>query len=105
MSTRYTSSPTAKTLRDAASESPVLARLGALIAQSSQYRKDIEHLIPQGLLSTVKAGPLDGDSWCVVVSNPAVASKLRHLLPDFEQCLRQKHCNQVTVRIKVMKVQ
>ncbi len=103
MPTRPTSSTAAKTLRDAASESPVLVKLGALIAQSSQFLKDIQHLIPQGLRSAVKAGPLDDESWCVVVSSPTVASKLRHLLPDIEQHLRNTHCSQVTVRIKVAK--
>jgi hypothetical protein len=75
--------------------------LGALIAQSNQYLSDVEHLIPRGLRPTVKAGPLDSESWCVVVSNPTVATKLRHLLPDIEQCLRHKHRSPITVRIKV----
>lgn len=103
MPTRHQPLHAAKSIRDAARESPVLGRLTALLNESNQMLKSIQHLIPAGLRAEVKAGPIDGKTWCLLVQNTAVANKLRHLMPDIERHVRQTTVTGLAIRIKVMK--
>ena len=65
----------AVTLQQASEESPTLARLTALTRDSSDRLKAIELLIPAALRPAVQAGPIDGDSWCLLVKSNAAAAK------------------------------
>ena len=102
MPIRHKTLQAAKSIRDAARESPELARLTTLLNQSNTMLASIQHLVPVGLRSTVKAGPVDGETWCLLVSNTAVANKLRHLAPDIERHVRQTRLVELKLRIKVM---
>lgn len=103
MPTLKTPIPRAKSLSDAVSESPVLARLGMLVTRSNLYLNAVKHLLPKGMAREVKAGALDEDSWCLMVTNPASASKLRQLTPDIERHLQTAQMIDIKVRIKVFK--
>jgi hypothetical protein len=89
------------TLLQATQDSPVLARLASLSRDSTARLQAIEPLIPIGLRSAVKAGPIDGSVWCIILDNNSVAAKFRQLLPAFEAHLRSKGFDVQTIRLKV----
>ncbi|MFN9727418.1 hypothetical protein [Acidovorax sp.] len=91
----------AVTLQQASQESPTLARLTALTRESSDRLKAIEALIPIGLRSTIQAGPIEGDSWCLLVRSNASAAKLRNLLPALQAHLRSRGWEVNAIRLKV----
>jgi hypothetical protein len=99
---RHKTLQAAKSIRDAARESPELARLTTLLTQSNSMLASVQHIIPIGLRSTIQAGPVDGETWCLLVSNTAVANKIRHLAPDIERHIRQTRLAELKLRIKVM---
>jgi hypothetical protein len=93
------------TLQQATLDSPTLARLTELTADSSARLKAIEGLIPSQLRSTIKAGPIDGPTWCLIVDNNAIAAKIRQMLPAFESHLRTRGWDVDSIRIKVQTLQ
>lgn len=88
-------------LQQASQESPTLARLTALTRDSSARLKAIEGLIPAMLRPSVQAGPIDGNSWCLLVKSNAAAAKLRQLLPAFQAHLRVKGWEVDSIRLKI----
>ncbi|MBP6597837.1 MAG: hypothetical protein KA216_00100 [Giesbergeria sp.] len=91
----------AVTLEQASQETPILAKLVALTRDSSQRLEAIKTLIPLGLHTSIQAGPIDGDSWCLLVKNNAAAAKLRQLTPTLLAHLRAKGWEVNTLRLKV----
>lgn len=88
-------------LQQAAQDSPTLAKLTDLLRDSSARLQAIEPLIPPPLRSSVKAGPIDGTAWCMLVSSTAAAAKLRQLLPDFLSRLNASGWQVTTIRLKI----
>lgn len=91
----------AVSLEQAATESPVLANIVGLARESADRLRCVQPLLPVGLRAHVQAGPIEGDTWCLMVKNSAAATKLRHLLPSIEAHLRAKGCNIARIRLKV----
>jgi hypothetical protein len=91
----------AVSLMQAAEASPPLARLAELTRDSSARLRAVEALIPPALRPSIKAGPLDGSNWCLLVSNTAAAAKLRQLIPSFEAVLRNQGWEVGEIRVKV----
>ncbi len=91
----------AVSLQQAAQQAPTLARLTELVRESSARLKSIEALIPPPLRGAVKAGPVDGATWCLLVSSNAAAAKIRQLLPAIQSHLRSKGCEVNSIRLKV----
>lgn len=89
------------TLLQATQESPVLAHLADLARESSARLKVITPLLPAGLRSAVKAGPIDGTDWCVILDNNSVAAKFRQLQPSLLAHLRTNGFAVQSIRIKV----
>ena len=89
------------TLMQATQESPTLARLTELSTDSLARLKAIQPLIPAALQVSVKAGPIDGPVWCLILDNNATAAKIRQLLPSIESLLRAKGWEVTSVRLKV----
>lgn len=89
------------TLLQATQESPTLARLAELATDSVARLKAIQPLIPAGLQTSVKAGPIDGPVWCLILDNNATAAKIRQLLPAIESLLRAKGWEINSIRLKV----
>ncbi len=89
------------TLLQATQDSPTLARLTELTRDSSARLKAIEPLIPSTLRTALKAGPVDGSVWCLIVSSNAVAAKIRQFLPALEAHLRAKGWEVTSIRLKV----
>lgn len=89
------------TLQQAAQESPTFAHLANLAAESTARLQSVQALIPAGLRSAVKAGPIDGEVWCLILDNNAAAAKIRQLLPSMESHLRTKGWNVNSIRLKI----
>ncbi len=89
------------TLLQATQESPILAKLSSLTADSVARLKAIESLIPAHLHPSVKAGPIDDATWCLILDNNATAAKIRQLLPALQAQLRSKGWEVNSIRLKV----
>ncbi len=89
------------TLQQAAEESPTLARLAQLARESGEQLKAVESLIPLSLRPAVKPGPIDGESWCLLVDGSAAAAKLRQVLPALLSRLRDRGSQITSIRVKV----
>lgn len=94
----------ALTVHQAVENSPTLGHLSALIKESSARLKAIESLIPEALRPSVKAGPIDGDSWCLLVSGNAAAAKLRQLTPLIQSRLLREGWKVTSIRLKILMV-
>ena len=88
-------------LHEAAEDSPSLARLVQLARESGERLKAIEPLIPAPLRAAVRAGPIEGTSWCLLVEGSAAAAKLRQLLPVFQDKLSSRGWQVTAIRLKV----
>lgn len=88
-------------LLQATQESPVLSQLAELARDSSARLKAIEPLIPPALRNTLQPGPIDGASWCLLVSSNAAAAKLRQFLPALAAHLRTRGWEVSSIRLKV----
>jgi hypothetical protein len=88
-------------LLQASHESPMLARLAELGRDSVARLKTIEPLIPVALRGSVRAGPIEGTVWCLLVDNSAAAARLRQILPALEAHLRSSGWDVDSIRLKV----
>jgi hypothetical protein len=91
------------TVLQASQESPTLARLSELAAESAAWLQCVTPLLPFGLRSSIKAGPVEGHVWCLVLDNTAVASKVRQLLPAMQAQLRSKGWEVAEIRLTVLR--
>lgn len=89
------------TLQQAAEESPTLARLTQLARESGERLKAVELLIPASLRSTVRAGPIEGTAWCLLVESSAAAAKLRQVIPALLAHLCDRGWEVNSIRLKV----
>jgi hypothetical protein len=89
------------TVLQASQESPTLARLSELAAESAARLQCVAPLLPLGLRSSVKAGAVDGNVWCLVIDNNAAASKVRQFLPAIQAQLRSNGWETSEIRLKV----
>ena len=90
------------TIQQAAGNSPSLTRLTELVQESSDRLKAIEPLIPESLRSAVKAGPIDGENWCLLVNGNAAAAKIRQLIPVIQASLLRQSLKVASIRLKVL---
>ena len=88
-------------LQQATQDSPMLAHLAGLASDSAARLKFIEPLIPASLRSTVRAGPIEGTQWCLILDNNSVAAKIRQLLPSIQAHLRSRGWEVNSIRLKV----
>jgi hypothetical protein len=88
-------------LHQAAEESPTLARLLQLARESGERLKAVESAIPASLRASIRPGPIDGATWCLLVDNNAAAAKLRRLLPLLQQKLISRGFEVTAIRLKL----
>ena len=94
--------PQALSVHQAAGNSPSLAHLAGLVADSNARLKTIEPLLPDTLRTAIKAGPIDGESWCLLVSSNAAAAKIRQLLPLIQARLLDGGWKVTSIRLKIL---
>lgn len=92
----------AVSLHQAADNSPSLARLADLVRESNNRLKAIETLIPATLRPAVKAGPVDGDNWCLLVNGNAASAKVRQLIPLIQSSLLRQGWEVKSIRLKIL---
>jgi hypothetical protein len=85
--------------------SPSLAKLAEMARASSDMLKGIEKLLPAALRASVKAGPIEGESWCLLVTGNAAAAKVRQLLPALIGQVQASGKNITEIRLKVLLAQ
>ncbi|MBC5784488.1 DUF721 domain-containing protein [Ramlibacter sp. USB13] len=100
------SSPTIRrhhpvSLQQAAEEAPTLARLAQLARDSGERLRAIEASIPAPLRASIRPGPVEGTTWCLLVDSNAAAAKLRQLLPLLQQKLISRGWEITSIRLKV----
>jgi len=94
--------PQALSIHQAAENAPSLARLTELVKESNDRLKAIESLLPAALRPAIKAGPIDGESWCLLVSGNAAAAKVRQLIPLIQDRLLNKGWKVTSIRLKLL---
>jgi hypothetical protein len=85
----------------AAEEAPALAKLARLAQDSRERLLAVESLIPISLRSAVRAGPIDGAEWCLLVDSNAAAAKMRQVLPALKTHLCNRGWQVNAIRLKV----
>ena len=68
-------------IRQAVENSGALGQLAELVEESNRRLRLVTPLIPAALLPAIKAGPIEGSAWCLLVTSNAAAAKLRQLSP------------------------
>ena len=94
--------PKSVTFSQAIENSPSLARLAGMVRESSDLLKSVESLLPAPMRASVKAGPIDGETWCLLISSNAAAAKLRQLLPSLQARLQANGHNITSIRLKLL---
>ena len=59
-------------------------------------------LIPETLRTAVKAGPIDGENWCLLVNNNAAMAKVRQLVPLIQASLVRQGWQVKSIRLKIL---
>ena len=90
-----------QTLEQVVNSAPSLAQLSAIARDTQNRLKAIAPLLPVSLRPLIQSGGVDGDTWCLLVPNSAVAAKLRQILPALCAHLRTKGWDVNTIRLKV----
>jgi hypothetical protein len=85
----------------ALSSSEPLARLTQRLRDSNNRYRAIENDLPVALRPHVRPGPVDETGWSLLVSNGAVAAKLRQMLPRIEQTLADQGWQATTIRVRI----
>lgn len=94
-------SSTVFSLDEAVGAAPVLTQLRERLALSERYLGQVRSLIPITMRHQVKAGPIEGTQWCLLVGSAAASTKLRQLLPNIQTTLTQHGYEVTAIRIKV----
>lgn len=104
MGTRNAASPSVplpQPVSGALERNETLAGLALRMAESQARLAAVAPGLPPGLAREVRSGPIDDEGWTLLVSNAAVAAKLRHLLPHLQEALRAKGWRDLPIRVHV----
>jgi hypothetical protein len=93
--------PDALPIREALAQHQGLASLTARLRASEQRMQVVRALLPAPLARQLRAGTLDEAGWTLLAPNAAIASKLRHFLPDLCLALRQQGLDVSAIRVKL----
>ena len=93
------------TVNQAVQYSPVLASMVERVAQSQTLLRLVMAQVPSPLHAHMAAGPVDDGVWCILITNPAVATKLRHLRPNLLAAVQAEGHPITDIRLKIRKPQ
>jgi hypothetical protein len=86
----------------ALNDSEALTGLLARVRESQARLALVAELLPVGLRSDVRAGPLDDTAWVILVGHASGAAKLRQLLPKLQQALVEGGREGPPIKIRVL---
>jgi Dna[CI] antecedent, DciA len=89
-------------LATALDRSEPLNSLMQRLRDSKARLEAIANLLPTGLQTEVRPGPLDDTTWVLLVGHAAAAAKLRQLLPTLQQQLTSLGWHGPSIKIKVL---
>jgi hypothetical protein len=89
-------------IADALAHSEPLVLLSRRIRESQDRLAAIAPLLPEGLRSHVRAGPIDEAGWTLLTDNNAVSAKLRQMVPALEAHLRTRGWDGPPLRVKLL---
>ena len=89
-------------IAQAVENSAALGKLAELVQESSARLKAVNSLIPVALQPAIKAGPIDGQVWCLLVNGNAAAAKLRQLSPLLLSRLTDAGVDVTSIRLKIL---
>jgi hypothetical protein len=95
------SQPNAVPLTQVLEQSSLLTHLRARLADSQKRFEAIRPLLPQACINDIKHCPANAHEWTLLVSNPAVAAKLRQWTPELEAALAKQGWVGASIHIKV----
>jgi hypothetical protein len=78
--------------------------LGQLVRQAQQAQaclRELRSVLPPALLSLVQSGPIEGDLWTLLVSQPAAAAKIRQFVPALAAHVRTKGWPIQRIEVKI----
>ena len=78
-----------------------LGQLLQRLQQSREHYACVAPLLPPGLRQDVRAGPVDGDCWTLLAAHNPAAAKLRQMLPDLLQRLRDGGWQGTSIKVRV----
>ena len=93
--------PNAIPIKQALKASAPLHGLLQRVRLSESRLQRLLPIIPKGLHRQIKAGPADEDNWTVLAASPAVAAKVRQILPTLTAAVAQQEQRNVLIRVKV----
>ena len=88
-------------LSDALQRSEPLTGLLARLAESRARFEAIGAVLPAGLRTTVRPGPIDDEGWALLADHGAAAAKLRQLLPRLDMVLRAKGWKPTPIKVRI----
>jgi len=86
----------------AVNNSPTLGILAMQVKESANRLKTIQSLIPEALRASIQAGPIDGDTWCLLVTSNAASAKLRQIMPLILASFNQAEFKVTSIRLKIL---
>lgn len=89
-------------LASALDQSDSLAGLLRRLRESEARLATVQACLPALLRGAVKPGPLDDESWTLLVANASTAAKLRQWVPALESSLADAGWPARTLRVKIM---
>lgn len=84
-------------------DSAPLTRLVDRLRESGERFDALRPALPLPMQPHLRPGPIDDHGWTLLADNPAVAAKLRQLLPDLAQHLQAAGWPPVEIRIRVLR--
>ena len=93
------------TVNQAVQASPVLSSMFERVAYSQSLFSLVLPQVPPSLHGQMAAGPVDEGVWCILITNPAVATKLRHLRPNLLAAVQSAGHPITDIRLKIRKPQ
>lgn len=96
-----TATPGTMALGTALDQSSSLSSLLQRVRTSRRYHDAIAHLLPPGLDTEVRPGPLDDQTWSLLVSSGSAAAKLRQVLPQLLEAVQASGWQGTSIKVKV----
>ncbi len=99
---RHAPTPLARSLSEALQAAPTVAGVLAGHREAQACYALIEPLLPSGLASQLRPGPLQDGTWTLFAAGNASAAKVRQLLPRLAERLQASRGDVKVVKVKIV---